>query len=108
MDKPLKTPNNFFHKGRNKDTHFQSQMKWVFVAFQRQPKSMLMASVETGILRANICRYVAKWREQDNIHLLKQGACKVSKRRVGFYTTNTELFPAITEPSNTDQLNLFE
>lgn len=95
---------NFLHKGQGKSTHFQAQMKRVFTALYRQPKTMLMVSVETGILRANICRYVADWQKQGSIHLLKQGLCKVSKHRAGYYTTNPELFPAIVEPSNTVKL----
>ena len=59
---------------------------------------MLMLSVETGILRANICRYVAKLRKQNSIRIVQKSICPISKRRAGYYTTNTELFP-IVEPS---------
>ena len=84
--------NNPLHKGQGKSTHFQAQMKRVFTDFYRQPKTMLMVSIETGILRANICRYVAEWQKSNSIHLLKQGLCKVSKHRAGYYTTDTNLF----------------
>ena len=96
MVKTLNTPSNSLHKGQGKDKHFEVQMKRVFAAFKRKPSTMLMVSIETGILRANICRYVAKWQKQGSIHLLKQGLCKVSKHRAGFYTTDTNLF---TQPS---------
>lgn len=88
----LNSPKVFLHKGQGKDKHFQAQMKRVFKALCRQPKTMLMVSIETGILRANICRYVAKWQKSNSIHLLKQGLCKVSKHRAGYYTTDTNLF----------------
>ena len=88
----LNSPKVFSHKGQGKSTHFQAQMKRVFAALYRQPKTMLMVSIETGILRANICRYVAKWQKSNSIHLLKQGLCKVSKHRAGYYTTDTNLF----------------
>ncbi len=104
MVKTLNTPSNSLHKRQGKDNHFEAQMKRVFAAFKRKPSTMLMVSIETGILRANICRYVAKWQKQGSIHQLKQGLCKVSKHRAGFYTTNPELFPAIVEPSNTVKL----
>ena len=100
----LRTPVNSLHKGQGKSTHFQTQMKQVFVTFYRQPKTMLMVSIETGILRANICRYVAKWKKQNCIKIVRQGICPISKHRAGFYTTNPELFPAIVEPSNTVKL----
>jgi hypothetical protein len=98
MVKTLNTPSNSLHKRQGKDKHFEVQMKRVFVAFKRKPSTMLMVSIETGILRANICRYVAKWQKQGSIHLLKQGLCSVSKHRAGYYTTDTNLF---TQPLKT-------
>lgn len=92
MVKTLNTPSNSLHKRQGKDKHFEAQMKRVFAAFKRRPSTMLMVSIETGILRANICRYVAEWQKQGSIHLLKQGLCKVSKHRAGYYTTDTNLF----------------
>ena len=104
MENNQRTALNSLAKGQGKSTHFQVQIKRVFAALYRQPKAMLMVSIETGILRANICRYVAEWQKQGSIHLLKQGLCEVSKHRAGFYTTNPDLFPAIVEPSNTVKL----
>ena len=92
MVKTLNTPSNSLHKRQGKDKHFEVQMKRVFAAFKRKPSTMLMVSIETGILRANICRYVAKWQKSNSIHLLKQGLCKVSKHRAGYYSTDTNLF----------------
>lgn len=87
------------------DKHFQAQMKRVFVAFYRQPKTMLMVEVETGIMRTNITKYVAKWKKQDCIKIVRLGICPISKRGgVQHLTTNPEMFPAIVEPSNTDKL----
>lgn len=92
MVKTLNTPSNSLHKRQGKDKHFEVQMNRVFAAFKRQPSTMLMVSIETGILRANICRYVAEWQKGNSIHVLKQGLCKVSKHRAGYYTTDTNLF----------------
>jgi hypothetical protein len=98
------TDNNPLHKRQGKDKNFQGQMKRVFAALYRQPKTMLMVSVETGILRANICRYVAKWRKQNSIKIVRKGICPISKSNsVQFLTTNPEFFP-IVEPSNTVKL----
>ncbi len=92
MQEHNQTPFNSLHKRQGKDKHFEAQIKIVFEAFKRKPSTMLMVSGETGILRANICRYVAKWQKQGSIHLLKHGLCKVSKHRAGYYTTDTNLF----------------
>jgi hypothetical protein len=96
--------NSPLHKRQGKSTQFQAQMERVFAAFKRQPSTMLMVSVETGILRANICRYVAKWEKENRIRIVRKGICPITKYRAGFYTTNPELFHTIVEPSNTVKL----
>jgi len=94
MNNTLNTPRHL----QSKDKQFYGQMKIVFAAFYKQPKTMLMVSIETGILRANICRYVAKWEKQNCIRIVRKGICPISKHRAGLYTTNPDLFP-IVEPS---------
>lgn len=88
----MNNTNNPQHERQGEGKHFEAQMQRVFTAFKRKPSTMLMVSIETGILRANICRYVAKWQKSNSIHLLKQGLCKVSKHRAGYYSTDTNLF----------------
>ena len=101
MKKHLKAPVNSLCKRYNKDKHFQGQMQRVFTAFLRHPKTMLAVSVETGIMRSNITRYVAKWRKQNRIKTIRKGICPISKSTgVQFLTTNPDLFP-IVKPSNT-------
>ena len=95
----LNSPKVFSHKGLGKSTHFQAQMKRVFAALYRQPKTMLMVSIEIGILRANICRYVAEWEKENRICIVRKGICPISKHRAGFYTTNPDLFKSIIELS---------
>lgn len=93
------SPKVFLHKGQNKNTDFQPQIKRVFAALYKQPKTMLMVSIETGILRANICRFVAEWTKLNCIRVIRKGICPISKHRAGFYTTNPKLFPVIDKPS---------
>ena len=104
MSKKIKHCSNILLRGnKSKDKHFQAQIKRVFSALYKQPKTMLMLSVETGILRANLCRYVAEWEKENRICIVRKGICPISKHRAGFYTTNPELFP-IVEHSNTVKL----
>ena len=100
MENNHRTALKSFGKGQGKDKHFQGQTQRVFTAFLRHPKTMLMVSIETGILRANICRYVAEWGKENRICIVRKGICPISKHRAGFYTTNPDLFPNV-EPSNT-------
>lgn len=80
--------NNPQHKRQPKDSHYKAQMKKVFKAFYEQPKTMLMVDRETGVNRANICRYVAMMRKENRITLVREGICKISKHRAGYLTTN--------------------
>ena len=61
----------------------------VFV-FYKQPK-LLMVSIETDILRANICCVTLLNGKTNCIRIVRKGICPISKR-AGFYTTNPELF----------------
>ena len=98
MENNHRTALKSFGKGQGKNKHFQAQMERVFKAFYKQPKTMLMVSIETDVLRANICRYVAEWEKENRICIVGKGICTISKHGAGFYTTNPELFP-IVEPS---------
>jgi len=77
-----------FSTGRAKDSTFQNQKQQVFKALSNYPKTMLMVSIETSILRANICRYVAEFQKENRIKIVRKGICPISKHGAGFYTTN--------------------
>lgn len=96
------SPERLYLQG--KDKHFEAQRKIVKRAFYKAPKTMLMVSVETGIMRSNITRFVAEWEKENRISIVRKGICPISKHRAGFYTNNPELFPSIVEPSNTVKL----
>jgi hypothetical protein len=83
---------NPLSNGMAKDNHFIAQMDKVFKAFQEQPATMLMVSIKTGILRANICRYVAYWEKQGLIAEVEKDLCKISKFPAGYYTTDKKMF----------------
>ena len=68
-----------------------TQKQRTAAAFYSRPKTMLMVAVETGIMRASICRYVSQLRRNDSIYLIRKGICPISKCRAGFYTTNPDL-----------------
>ena len=89
------------NKRQVKDNGFEAQKKIVFKSFHERPKTMLMVSNETGILRANICRYVAEWRGLSRIGATKKDYCKITKHLADYLTTNPDLFP------KSKQLNLF-
>ena len=75
------------------DNTFKAQFEIVYKAFYNQPKSMKMVEVDTGIDRANICRYVKTLRKSDKIAIVKTKLCSITKHRAGYLTTNPDLFP---------------
>jgi len=89
---------------QDKDNHFVSQYKTVYHSFMEHPKTMLMVSIETGILRANICRYVATMEEKGQIQVIRKGYCPYTHFMAGFYSTDETLFAK----SHVQQLTLFD
>lgn len=68
---------------------YVKQKRRVYKAFQSSPKTMLQVSEETGIMRANICRFVGEWKKQDAIKIAYKGICPITKMGgVQFLTTD--------------------
>ncbi len=57
-------------KDKGKDIDFRTQYQIVYQSFLERPKSMLDVFLQTGVLRANICRYVADMEDRGIIQLL--------------------------------------
>lgn len=81
--------------------NYKSQYDKVLQAFST-PKTMLMVSKETGIERANICRYVQRAIEIGALFFVAYSLCAITLHKAGFYTTDKSL---IRRPI---QLELFE
>jgi hypothetical protein len=87
-----------------KDNHFVTQYQIVYESFKERPKTMLKVTVETGILRANICRYIAEMKKKGFIQVIRKGYCPCTGHTAGFYSTDKALF----SNTNVQQLNLFD
>lgn len=73
---------------QDKVSDFLFQKQRVYRSFKEKPKTMLQVSQETGIYRANICRYVHDMRDEGTVYRLLRGLCPISKNRAIFWTTN--------------------
>lgn len=93
-----------FPNDKGKDSDFGSQYQIVYQSFKECPKTMLDVSLETGILRANICRYVADMENKGVIQLLYKSEDEHTKFTAGYYTTDKTLF----RQEDNQQLNLRE
>lgn len=86
------TPKNSDLTTTSADSFKGKQIARVLKAFREHPKTMLMVSIETGIYRANICRYVATLRQEYHIYKVAVSFCKVSKYRACYYSAAPTLF----------------
>ena len=78
---------------RYKKHAWNVQFKRLDIEFNKGYFTMKTVSVKTGIDRANICRFIAKRRNQNRIYLVKYGICPITKTgRVGFYTSNFDFY----------------
>lgn len=91
-------------ESHDKNREFRAQYQIVYQSFKEYPKTMLDVSLETGILRANICRYVADMENKGVIQLLYKSEDEHTRFTAGYYTTDKTLF----RQEDNQQLNLWE
>ena len=106
MDKRKKAASTTTHSlnKQDKGNEFRAQYQIVYQSFKERPKTMLDVSLETGILRANICRYVADMEDKGLIQLLYKMEDEHTRFTAGYYTTDKDLF----RKEDSQQLNLWE
>lgn len=97
----LSTGESFGTNQRYKNLSFNEQFNRLDLLFLQGFYTMKQASILSKIDRANICRYISKRRKTNNIYLVKYGICPITKHsKVGFYTTNKELFHSLIQTNN--------
>ena len=82
-------------KSDNKGKQFIGQYKTVYQSLREHPKTMLSVSIETGILRANICRYIAEMLDKGQAQVVRKGLCPYTRFLAGFYSTDPALFSQV-------------
>lgn len=94
MDKRKKAASSTTHSfnTHDKGNEFRAQYQIVYRSFMERPKTMFQVEKETGVVRPNICRFVAMMEEDGVIQLLYKADCPISGYRAGFYTTDRDLF----------------
>lgn len=94
----LKTENRVKTENITPDK-IEAQFRRVRASFMERPKTMVEVSIQTGVMRTNITRYVAKMRRQMQIQIHHYGICPITKAsRVQFLTTDENLFVKPTVP----------
>lgn len=79
-----------------------TQYERVFRALHERPRTMLDLFFATGILRANVCRYVALMKKRGEVQELYKARDRYTKHMAGYYSTDKRLFHRASR-----QLSLF-
>jgi hypothetical protein len=74
------------------------ELSAVYIAFLTAPATMRMVEVSTGILRPNICRYVAKLKKKGLIILVDKDLCPHTRHLAGFYTARGNFKQHVQKP----------
>ena len=78
-----------------KGTKFNSQYQTVYHSFLQHPKTMKQVSVETGIERCNITRFISQMLRDGSIELIHKGNCPITGLSgVGFYQSVPDISPS--------------
>ena len=81
-------PTNLFGNGCNKVSNLTEYQQVYRAFFSDKPKNALQVSIETGIRRANITRYIGRMKRTDRIAVIYIGMCPITKHgKVQFLTT---------------------
>jgi len=81
----MQTKSSLVH--RNSARKLKGELLVTYIAFMPKPATMRMIEVSTGILRPNICRYVARLRKLGLISFEGLDYCPHTKHLAGFYST---------------------
>lgn len=76
---------------------YGKQLERYYFSLKDKPLTMLEASVQTGIMRENLCRYTATLRKAGLIAGLKKRQCSISKMQATEWTSDVELFPSFNQ-----------
>lgn len=76
----------------------KAQIRRTIEALREAPATSMMLSVKTGILRANLTRYLAKLVEQGRIVMICEKPCKVTGYKAKYYSANPDHFPKEKTP----------
>ena len=81
-------PNNLCGNGYSKDSKLSEYQQVYRAFFSDKPKNALQVSIETGIRRANITRYIGRMKRSDRLSVVYIGMCPITKHgKVQFLTT---------------------
>ena len=67
------------------DKHFSTQKEVIHNSIAGEAKTMLMIFIDTGIVRANVCRRIDELEDEGRVKLAYKTFCKATGHRAGYY-----------------------
>ena len=82
------------HLGELQDKNTKlNQEQAVFNSFFSSPKTMKEVDRDSGVMRESVCRFVGKFRERNQIWVLRERRCRVTGWNADELTTDPKLAP---------------
>jgi hypothetical protein len=76
-----------------KNSKKRVQIRQVLDELKKEPATSMMLSVQTGILRANLTRYLAKLERQHKIVVTTEKPCKITGHKAKYYSAKPAHLP---------------
>jgi len=76
----------------------KGQIRQTIEALKEQPMTSMMLSVKTGILRANLTRYLAKLERQGRVTVVYEKKCRITGHAAKYYSSNPAHFKPVSQP----------
>lgn len=71
------------------DKHFRAQKETIHNSIASEAKTMLMIFIDTGIVRANVCRRIAELQDEGRVKLAYKTFCKATGHRASYYISTS-------------------
>lgn len=72
------------------DKQIRTQKEIVFNSIANEAKTMLMIFIDTGIVRANICRRIDELQDEGRVKLAYKTFCMATGHRAGYYISTSK------------------
>ena len=70
----------------------KNQIRRTIEALEVQPMTSMMLSARTGILRANLTRYIAYLEKRNKVVTVEEKPCKITGHKAKYYSSDPKYF----------------
>lgn len=70
----------------------KAQIQRTFEELKKEPATTMMLAKKTGILRANLTRYIAALEKRNKVTVVTQAPCEITGHVAKYYSSNSKYF----------------